>query len=169
LSRNAFAKPWGTGLSNVQMWFQALCNHVIQSFFLSDLLNLFSCVVSEILNLYSSTHQRVSLQDLMIILVNWMCSTQVLNLVIFPRPAFDLPIFCADLVTFNHMYIIVMWVICLRLHFFGSISRLYTCIICCKPNVHILSTNPEFISWKGQTLDSIASFNVYNHNLGFRV
>ncbi|CAM6063338.1 unnamed protein product [Sphagnum tenellum] len=33
---------------------------------------------------------------------------QVLNLVIFPRPAFDLPIFCADLVTFNHMHIIVI-------------------------------------------------------------
>ncbi|KAH9539902.1 hypothetical protein CY35_15G080800 [Sphagnum magellanicum] len=33
---------------------------------------------------------------------------QVLNLVIFPRTAFDLPIFCADLVTFNHMHIIVI-------------------------------------------------------------
>lgn len=33
---------------------------------------------------------------------------QVLNLVIFPRPAFDLPIFCADLVTFNNMHIIVI-------------------------------------------------------------
>ena len=37
-----------------------------------------------------------------------VCSLQVLNLVIFPRPEYDLPFFCADLVTFPKGHLIVL-------------------------------------------------------------